>query len=85
MSRKEIEDINLALEMLGEQERSLNAFIRLAQECLKESSDEPDYLSFWTKLRKLEKMRRDNRFKQWCALGFLVVRKAEEKAMKFFV
>lgn len=83
MSRQ-IADIEASLEVLNKKTDYLTSFMALANECMLDAEDEPEYLSFWSKLDKLTKMRNKVRIKKLTTMAFLSVKKAELRAANLF-
>lgn len=81
----QIQEAEAAVRTLEKRYDELSIFIGMAEDCMKDAKDEPEYLKFWDQHNRLCKRRNDIRLKRFAANAFLSVKKAEARVMGFFL
>lgn len=82
---EQIKEAEAAVEKLNKRHDELSIFIGMAEDCMREAQDEPEYLLFWDRHDRLCKMRNDIRFKRFTANAYLSVKKAEARVLGIFL
>lgn len=81
---QQIQEAEAAVLKLNQKYFELTMFMLMAEDGMKNSVDEPEYLSFWSKHDRFSKQRREVGLKRLTANAYLSVKKAEAKVVGFF-